>query len=276
MLRISSPLSVAMLLLPPSLLRSLSVSVLIFPIIFGVLAMPLASHDDGLSTIPQLKLRDNPIRTRALNLRRYDMRDELLIGTSDKVFKGLKLLDNQEKWVLVWGTKHRFHPQAEGHVWNIQRTDINELMSSGTLLGHVTFRSDDEQKVFDAIAKLPSQANQFLALQKVIEYLLGKHPVPHLPLPQDFQYQIHDENWYQIFSAMLNPIYETQWPNSPYLKLAPSVSRVDWSSENRKPKGSPYRPFVGTVVEDEVKGMFDGFEPFNSTLWDACQVSSAL
>ncbi|KAJ3808053.1 hypothetical protein F5876DRAFT_67604 [Lentinula aff. lateritia] len=260
-----------MLLLPPSLLRSLSVSVLIFPIILGVLAMPLASHDDGLSTIPQLKLRDNPILTRAFNLRRYDMHDAPLIDTSDRIFKGLKLLDYQEKWVLVWGTKHRFHPQAEGNVWNIQRTDINEPMSSGTLLGHVTFRSDDEQKVFDAIAKLPSQPNQFLALQKVIEYLLGKYPVPRLPLPQDIQYQIYDEKWCQIFSAMSNPIYETQWPNSPYLKLAPSVSRIDWGSENRNSKRNPYRPYVGTVVEDEVKRKFDSFEKFNSTLWDACQ-----
>ncbi|KAJ3859272.1 hypothetical protein EV359DRAFT_86589 [Lentinula novae-zelandiae] len=211
-LRISSPSSVVMLLLPPSLLCSLSVSVLIFPIILGVLAMPLASHDDGLSTIPQLKLHDNPILTRTLNLRRYDMHDAPVNDMSNRSYKGLKLLNDWEKWVLVWGTKHCFEAEAHGNVWNIQGTDINELMPSGTLLGHVTFRSDDEQKGFDAIAKLPSQPNQFLALQKVIEYLLGKYPVFHLPVPQDIQYQIYDKKWCQIFSAMFNPIYETQWP----------------------------------------------------------------
>ncbi|KAH7877025.1 uncharacterized protein C8R40DRAFT_1168952 [Lentinula edodes] len=260
-----------MLLLPPSLLRSLSVSVLIFPIILGVLAMPLASH----ATTPQLQLHDNPIRTRPLNLRRYNMGDKLLRNVPTKRPGCVLLLDYYERWVLVWGTKHLFRAQAHNGAWNIQTTDIDEQMSSGTLLGYVKFRSDDESQVLSAIANLPSQANQFLALQKVIEYLLGKYPVPRRPLPQDLQYQIYDENWCQIFSAMLNPIYETQWPNSPYLKLAPSVSRVDWRSENRNSKGNPYRPFVGTVVEDEVKRKFDSFGKFNSTLWDACQESSA-
>ncbi|GAW05039.1 hypothetical protein LENED_006870 [Lentinula edodes] len=123
--------SVAMLLLPPSLLRSLSVSVLIFPIILGVLAMPLASH----ATTPQLQLHDNPIRTRPLNLRRYNMGDKLLRNVPTKRPGCVLLLDYYERWVLVWGTKHLFRAQAHNGAWNIQTTDIDEQMSSGTLLG---------------------------------------------------------------------------------------------------------------------------------------------
>ncbi|KAJ4492129.1 hypothetical protein C8J55DRAFT_503067 [Lentinula edodes] len=263
-----------MLLLPPSLLRSLSVSVLIFPIIFGVLAMPLASHDDGLSTIPQLKLRGNPIRKRALSLKRYNMTDSLLRNVPCRDYEGLLLLDFEEKWVLVWGTKHYLHPQAEGNAWNIQRRPSVNPIQPSNVLGTVKIQDVDEQKVFDAIANIPLQATQFLALQKIVEYLLGEIQIPHHPLPDNLLYT-PEEDWRQIFLAMSNPTLLNQYPCSPYLRLARDVSRQTWFSRNRKRESTIRRflPYLGTVVENEAKLKYD--KDFNSTLWDACQTETA-
>ncbi|KAF8827067.1 hypothetical protein HHX47_DHR5000865 [Lentinula edodes] len=262
-----------MLLLPPSLLRSFSVSVVIFPIIFGVLAMPLASHDDGLSTIPQLKLRDNPIRKRALSLKRYNMTDHPLRNVPCRDYEGLLLLDYEEKWALVWGIKHYFHPQAEGNVWNIQRRTSVKTTQPSNVLGTVEIQDVDEQKVFDAIANIPLQATQFLALQKIMEYLLGELKISHHPLPDNLLYT-PKQDWRQIFSAMSNPTLQNQYPCSPYLKLARDVSRQSWFSRNRK-RTSPLRrfmPYLGTVVEDEARSKYE--KAFNSTLWDACQTET--
>ncbi|KAJ3808055.1 hypothetical protein F5876DRAFT_79126 [Lentinula aff. lateritia] len=293
-----------MLLLPPSLLRSLSLSVLIFPIILGVLAMPLASHDDGLSTIPQLKLRDNrklsdmfcisffsPIRPtgpllgfrkHSLNLKRYNMSDSLLHNVPCRGYKGLLLLDFHEKWALSWGTTHLFRPIQDPAVhgdheanWKIRRIEQVNPTHQSNLLGNVIMKDMDKQEVFDAIAKIPPQVSQFLAIQKIIEYLLGELEIHDHPLPEDLLYT-PQQDWKDIFLAMTSPKLQNQYPCSPYLKLAPTMSRSTWTAKNKKSRKfqHQYLPYLGTAVEEEVRSTF--LTKFNSTLWDSCQTLGTL
>ncbi|KAJ3928738.1 MAG: hypothetical protein NXY57DRAFT_1041394 [Lentinula lateritia] len=270
-----------MLFLPPSLLRSLCVLVLIPSAILGVWAMPLAPRDT-LSTIPQLESRaPGPNRNLKLPLvlLRYNKGGSSLASATvqDRMNPGrdslgITLLEDGEYWVLRLGP---FHPDSmffeakeigvKGAV-EIRSRQPSNNPQLGVMLGDVTIKGEEKNKLRNAIQSLPCHSDEFSALQEVVKYLLGK--TPGHPLLDGVVYNPRlDTNQLSIFSAMADPDLVHQYPNSLYLKLKPGVTKDDWWQLNKLTKDNQIRttwPFRGTLMEGRTLFPLDLFESEDS------------
>ncbi|KAJ3875492.1 hypothetical protein F5051DRAFT_60217 [Lentinula edodes] len=252
-----------MLFLPLSLLRSLSVLVLIPSAILGVWAMPLAPRD-ALSTIPQLESRaPAPDRKLPLVLLRYDKDGIGLAGSTSKDRRNpdpngprIMVLEDGEYWVLRLGPPHRNPMFFEakkilvGDVFQIQSRQPSNTPQLGVRLGDVTIKGEDEEKLYKAVRNLPWHMDEFSALQEVVKYLLGK--TPGHPLLEGVAYNPYEGvDQLSIFSAMGDPDVAHLYPNSLYLKLKPGVTKEKWQKLNQPLNNLiPVTwPFRGTVLE---------------------------